>query len=154
MTRAGAVPLLGEAILGRPRRVLACAGLLLVVAAVVAGPVLGRLQPFSSDDPGSQSVAARHAIERATGHDPYYNLVALVRTPSGASSPAGRAAIAAVARILAADRGVAAVRGGAGATCPATDARPTSKGCCARSPPTRSSTRRAASNGACGGCPG
>ena len=112
MRRAGAVRLLGDATLGRPRRVLACAGLLLVVAAVVAGPVLGRLVPFSSDDPGSQSVAARHAIERATGRDPYYNLVALVRTPSGARSPAGRAAIAEVARVLAADPGVAAVSGG------------------------------------------
>ncbi len=116
MRRAGAIPLLGEAILGAPRRVLACAGVLLLLAAVLAGPVLGRLQPFSSDDPGSQSVAARRAIERASGLDPYYNLVALVRTPSGAESPAGRAAIAAVARVLAADPGVAAVRGGTGAT--------------------------------------
>ena len=116
MRRAGAVPLLGEAVLGRPRRVLACAGLLLVVAAVVAGPVLGRLSR------SAPTIRARRALRRATRSSG--RRAATPTTTSWRScaprrvlrSPAGRAAIAAVARVLAADRGVAAVRGGGGAT--------------------------------------
>jgi RND superfamily putative drug exporter len=99
------------ALLRAPRRSLAGFGVALVVAAVVAAPVVNELQPFSSDDPGSQSVAARRAIERATGIDPYFGLVALVPTPSGAASPAGLALQSRVQRLLAADPAVAQVSG-------------------------------------------
>ncbi len=67
------------------------------------------LQPFSSEDPGSQSVAARRAIERATGVDPYFNLIALVPAPEGLASLATRREVARVERALAAEQTVAAV---------------------------------------------
>src|ERR1700752_3431078 len=92
-----------------PRRTFACAAVLLLGAAVLASEVTHSLQPFSSEDPGSQSVAARQAVERATGTDPYFGLEALVRTPSGAASPASRTAVASAARTLAADPLVARV---------------------------------------------
>src|SRR5205807_5098331 len=87
-----------------PRRTLACAAVLLVAAAALASEVTHSLQPFSSDDPGSQSVAARSAIERATGIDPYFGLTALVRTPAGPASARSREAVANVARRIAAER--------------------------------------------------
>jgi uncharacterized membrane protein YdfJ with MMPL/SSD domain len=93
-----------------PRRTVVAAALVLVIAGVVAAPVTRALQPFSSEDPGSQSVAARRAIERATGIDPYFSLVALVPTPSGAASPASRRVIARVRAAMAADSEIAAVR--------------------------------------------
>jgi len=110
MAAKSAISGLRSAVLGAPRRVLVCVLLAVAAAAIVAAPVVGRLQPFSSDDPGSQSVAARGAIAHATGLDPYFNVVALVRTPSGAASAAGIAAVAAVAHALAADPGIGAVR--------------------------------------------
>jgi uncharacterized membrane protein YdfJ with MMPL/SSD domain len=93
-----------------PRRTLAIAATALAVAATVALPVTKSLQPFSSDDPGSQSVAARHAIERATGSDPYFGLTALVPAPAGAESSSSRALAARVSAALAADPLVAGVR--------------------------------------------
>jgi RND superfamily putative drug exporter len=86
-----------------PRRTLAVAALVLLCASVIALPVTKSLQPFSSDDPGSQSVAARHAIERATGVDPYFGLIALVPTPAGVASPASRALVARASAAIAAD---------------------------------------------------
>jgi|GEM_PF-1174064 len=86
-----------------PRRTLAGAAVLLLAAAALASEVTHSLQPFSSDDPGSQSVAARSAIERATGIDPYFGLTALVRTPAGPASASSREAVANVARQIATD---------------------------------------------------
>src|SRR5947209_756181 len=93
-----------------PRRALAGAAVLLLCAAVLATEVTHSLQPFSSEDPGSQSVAARRAIERATGVDPYFGLLALVRTPAGPANPVSRAAVANVARTIAAEPLTARVR--------------------------------------------
>jgi uncharacterized membrane protein YdfJ with MMPL/SSD domain len=93
-----------------PRRTLALAALVLVLAAVVGAPVTNSLQPFSSDDPGSQSVAARQAIEQATGVDPYFNLIALVPTPAGIGGSSARSEVAKVEDVLRSDPAVAGVR--------------------------------------------
>jgi RND superfamily putative drug exporter len=92
-----------------PRRTLALAAVALVLAGVVGAPVTSSLQPFSSEDPSSESVAARHAIEQATGIDPYFNLIALVFTPSGIASHSARTEIARVEGILRKDPTVATV---------------------------------------------
>jgi uncharacterized membrane protein YdfJ with MMPL/SSD domain len=92
-----------------PRRTLAAASLVLIAAAAIAAPVAGSLQPFSSEDAGSQSVAARRAIERATGVDPYFNLLALVPTPQGIRSGAARRAVARVESVMRGQRAVATV---------------------------------------------
>lgn len=93
-----------------PRRVLLLSAVALAVAAIVAAPVPGSLQPFSSEDPGSQSVAARRAIERATGTDPYFDLIAFVPAPGGIGSSASRSEVAAVERVLLSDPAVASTQ--------------------------------------------
>ena len=95
--------------IARPGRTLALLALAVALAAFVAVPVTSSLQPFSSEDPGSQSVAARDAIERATGVDPYFNLIALVPTPAGVDSAAARTLVAKVQAALAGDPVVGAV---------------------------------------------
>jgi len=65
LTRA--ISAMTSASLRSPRRTLVLAVLAVGLAAIVAAPVQSSLQPFSSDDPGSQSVAARRLLERATG---------------------------------------------------------------------------------------
>ncbi len=92
-----------------PGRTLTLAALMLIVAAIVAAPVESSLQPFSSDDPGSQSVAARRVLEQATGTDPYFNLTALVPTPAGLATPSTRAEVAKVERAIRADPVVSSV---------------------------------------------
>ena len=64
----------------RPRRVLAAAGVLFVIAAVVGLPVTGTLGSSSQDfeDPASQYERTNAAITAATGQSPYYNVVALL----------------------------------------------------------------------------
>jgi uncharacterized membrane protein YdfJ with MMPL/SSD domain len=95
----------------RPRRVLMAAFAAFVVAAVLGGPVAGLLESGNEfDDPGSSSVAARKAIERASGLDAGPGVIALVDTPRGASSAEGRDRVAAVRRVLAADPGIGSVR--------------------------------------------
>ncbi|HEV8152775.1 MAG TPA: MMPL family transporter, partial [Solirubrobacteraceae bacterium] len=68
----------------RARRILAGAVVFFFVAAAVGGPVAGQLTRTSRDfqDPGSESAAARDRIEAATGSEPGYGVVALVR-PGG-----------------------------------------------------------------------
>ncbi len=92
-----------------PRTTLVLAAIALIVAAIGAAPVEDSLQPFSSDDPGSQSVAARRVLEQATGTDPYFNLIALVPTPAGLASPAARAEVIEVERAIRADPVVSSV---------------------------------------------
>ncbi|HTW41697.1 MAG TPA: MMPL family transporter [Solirubrobacteraceae bacterium] len=93
-----------------PRRTLVAAAIVVLAAAILAAPVTGALQPFSSDDPGSQSVAARRALERATGTDPYFNLVALVPAPRKLAADATRKEVADVEGAMRVDPVVAAVR--------------------------------------------
>jgi uncharacterized membrane protein YdfJ with MMPL/SSD domain len=102
---------LAERGIRRPRRVLVGAFLAFVVAAVLGGPVAGLLDSGNGfDAPGSSSVAARQAIERASGLESGPGVIALVETPRGATSGEGRERVAAVRRVLAADPGVGAVR--------------------------------------------
>ena len=95
---------LAERGIRRPRRILIGAFVLFVVAAVLGGPVAGQLDSGSGfDDPGSSSVAARDAMQRASGLDPAPGLIAVVDRPD-------RAHVAQVARILEGVPGIAVVR--------------------------------------------
>jgi uncharacterized membrane protein YdfJ with MMPL/SSD domain len=66
----------------RPRRVLAVAGALFVIAAVLGLPVTGMLGSSAQDfeDPASQYERANAAIQAATGQNPYYNVAVLLRS--------------------------------------------------------------------------
>ena len=95
----------------RPRRTLIAALVVFLVAAVFGGPVAGQLDSAGGfEDPGSSSVAARQAIEAASGLDASPGLIAVVDTPQGASSAQARERIAQVARVAEDAPGVAVVR--------------------------------------------
>jgi uncharacterized membrane protein YdfJ with MMPL/SSD domain len=94
----------------RPRRVVVIALVLAVTAGSVGVPAAGSLKPFSSDDPDSESVAARRQLAEATGVDPYFGVIALVRTGQPVGAPATRARVELVARTLGRDPAVASVR--------------------------------------------
>ncbi len=66
----------------RPRRVLAAAGVLFVIAAVLGLPVTGMLGSSAQDfeDPASQYERTNAAIQTATGQNPYYNVAVLLRS--------------------------------------------------------------------------
>ena len=82
-----------------------------VVAAVLGGPVAGRLDSANGfEDPASSSVAAREAIQQASGLDAAPGVMAVVDTPGGAASAQGRERVAHVARVLGGIPGVAIVR--------------------------------------------
>jgi RND superfamily putative drug exporter len=94
----------------RPRRILIGALVTFVVAAVLGGPVAGQLDSANGfEDPGSSSVAAREAIQRASGVDATPGIIAVVDTPGGAAAAPARDRVAQVARVLAGVPGVAAV---------------------------------------------
>jgi uncharacterized membrane protein YdfJ with MMPL/SSD domain len=94
----------------RPRRVLALAAVFAIAAAVIGGPVAGLLDSEGDfEDASSESIVAREAIAHATGARVTPSVVALVRTPDGATGEACRARIAAVVRTMRADRDVARV---------------------------------------------
>ncbi len=94
----------------RPRRVLLLGLVFVMVAAAVGGPLPGLLKSGDDfDDPGSESAAARVAVERATGTGAWPDVIALVPTPTGADSVAGRRKVADLAAKLAAIAGVADV---------------------------------------------
>ncbi len=67
---------------GCPRRVLAGAGVLFVVAAVFGLPVTGMLGSSSQDfqDPASQYERTNDAIQAATRQNPYYNVAVLLQS--------------------------------------------------------------------------
>jgi RND superfamily putative drug exporter len=94
----------------RHRRAIALGALMLVaVAAVFALPVFGELGNENDfDDPRAEAVAAREAVNDATGAAASPSLIALVRLGADADSPRAQARIARVARVLR-DPGVAAV---------------------------------------------
>jgi RND superfamily putative drug exporter len=74
----------------RPKRVLAAAVLLAVIAIAASSSLADRLAPYSADDPKTDSVRANQLLEKA-GVNAGVDVVALVRTPDGATSPSGRA---------------------------------------------------------------
>jgi RND superfamily putative drug exporter len=94
-----------------PRRVLAAAAVFFVAAAVLGGSVAGHLQPYGADDPSSESVQLRRALEHATGIQTGAGIIALVSTPSGVRSPAAHQRVAQVTRMLRRDRDVGQVTG-------------------------------------------
>jgi putative drug exporter of the RND superfamily len=63
----------------RPALVVAGAAVLAVVALVFGANVAKHLGPFGFDDPATESVRAREAVERAAGYDPDLVLTAIVR---------------------------------------------------------------------------
>ena len=74
----------------RRRRVLAATVVLVAVAGVFGGPVVGLLDTDDDfEDPASEAVAAREAIVRATGESAVPDRVALVRLGAPVDSPAG-----------------------------------------------------------------
>ncbi|MFA4928691.1 MAG: MMPL family transporter [Patulibacter sp.] len=80
-----------------PRRMALCAFLLLLVAGLFGGPATQVLQSERAfDDAGSQSTAARVAIERATGGSAEPGVLALV--DAAPDSPAVASAVAALKR--------------------------------------------------------
>jgi uncharacterized membrane protein YdfJ with MMPL/SSD domain len=92
----------------RPRRVLALAGSLFVVAAVLGLPVAGMLGSSAKDfqDPASQYERTNAAISAATGENAFYNVAVTLRTPRDIeSTPAAQRAVATLAALLAAQRG-------------------------------------------------
>jgi uncharacterized membrane protein YdfJ with MMPL/SSD domain len=91
----------------QPRRILIGAFVVFIVAAVLGGPVAGQLDSANGfEDPGSSSVAAREAIQRASGLDPAPGIIAVVDTPRGAED---QPRVAQVARIAEHAPGVAIV---------------------------------------------
>ncbi len=81
----------------RPRRVLAAAAVLFVIAAALGVPVTGMLGSSVQDfeNPASQYERTNAAIQAATGQNPYYNVAALlqgghdVRTDTAARGAVG-----------------------------------------------------------------
>jgi uncharacterized membrane protein YdfJ with MMPL/SSD domain len=65
-----------------PRRVLAVAGVLFVIAAVLGLPLTGMLGSSAQDfeDPASQYERTNAAIQAATRQNPYYNVALLLRS--------------------------------------------------------------------------
>jgi RND superfamily putative drug exporter len=92
----------------RPKRVVAVAVLVSVIAAIAGSSVADRLDPYAADDPSTESVRADALLERA-GVGAGVDVVALVETPRGADSPAGRTRVHQVARELRADPDVGRV---------------------------------------------
>ncbi len=95
----------------RPKRVLLATLLFAVFAGVVGGSVAGGLKAGSDnfEDPASESVAARHTLERAAGMSSEPDALALVRPGALVRSGAGEAAVRRTAARLGADPGVARV---------------------------------------------
>jgi len=109
-TRTPTVPKLAQTVLRAPRLFLAAVVCLAAIAAVFGAGGLGKLSPFSADDPGSESVQTREAVGEATGVDPDFGLIALVSVPSGVSDRSAQARVRRVERVLIRERLVANVR--------------------------------------------
>jgi uncharacterized membrane protein YdfJ with MMPL/SSD domain len=84
---------LADRISRHPRRVLALVLALAVVAGVIGGPVPGKLvdSTTSFEDPASQSVQARHLLQRSTGKNAAPDVVLLIRAATPARVAAARA---------------------------------------------------------------
>jgi len=93
---------------GHPRRVLAIAGIVFLLAAALGGPVAGVLKGRSHDfhDPSDQTLRTEAAIQRATGQSPNYGLAALIPSAGDVrSDPRAQRLTASVAARLAAQKG-------------------------------------------------
>ena len=93
---------------GRPRRVLATAGTLFIVAAVVGLPVAGMLGSSIKDfeAPTSQYERTNAAITAATGQSPFYDVAVLLRVRRNiATDSAAQRAVARLAALLSTQHG-------------------------------------------------
>jgi uncharacterized membrane protein YdfJ with MMPL/SSD domain len=91
-----------------PRRVLAVAGSLFAVAAVLGLPVAGMLGSSAKDfqDPASQFERTNAAISAATGQNAFYNVALTLRAPRDVESdPGAQQAASTLAALLAAQHG-------------------------------------------------
>jgi putative drug exporter of the RND superfamily len=95
----------------RPKRVLLGTLLFAVLAGVIGGPVAGSMKAGSDnfEDPASESVAARHTLERAAGMSSEPDVIALVRPGAPVRSAPGEAKVRQEAARIGADPGVARV---------------------------------------------
>src|SRR5258708_377641 len=86
---------LADRISRRPRRVLALVLTFAVVAGVLGGPVPGKLvdSTTSFEDPSSQSVQARHLLQRSTGRDAAPDVVLVIRDAMASRIAAARAVL-------------------------------------------------------------
>jgi uncharacterized membrane protein YdfJ with MMPL/SSD domain len=94
--------------IARPRRVLAGAGVLFVIAAALGAPVTGMLGSSVQDfeDPASQYERTNAAIQAATGQSPYYNVAALLRSSSDVrTDTAAQGAVGTLAALLSGQHG-------------------------------------------------
>ena len=103
----------------RPRRVLMGAGALFAIAAVLGVPVTGMLGSSAQDfqDPASQYERTNAAIQAATGQNPYYNVVLLLRgSHEVRTDTAAQDAVGTLAALLARQHGFQRILdyGGAG----------------------------------------
>jgi uncharacterized membrane protein YdfJ with MMPL/SSD domain len=92
----------------RPRRVLALAGLLFVVAAALGLPVAGTLGSSAKDfqDPASQFEHTNAAISAATGQNAFYNVAVTLRASRDiAADPGAQRTASTLAALLAAQHG-------------------------------------------------
>jgi uncharacterized membrane protein YdfJ with MMPL/SSD domain len=100
---------LGRLINRAPWVVVGVAIVFAALAGVFGGPVAKSLQVGGFQDPSSQSSLAVDRLQVASGLRADGGLVALVKTPDGATSPAGMAEVAKVAGTISADPDVAQV---------------------------------------------
>ncbi|MDP8968879.1 MAG: MMPL family transporter, partial [Actinomycetota bacterium] len=91
-----------------PSRVVLAAIVLTLVAAVIGSSAVDRLAPYAAEDPQTESVRADALLARS-GVEAGVDVVALVRTPSGATSRSGRSRVERVARLLRADADIGRV---------------------------------------------
>jgi uncharacterized membrane protein YdfJ with MMPL/SSD domain len=92
----------------RPRRVLAGAGVLFVIAVALGTPVTGMLGSSVQDfeDPASQYERANAAIQAATKQNPYYNVAALLQSSRGVSTDtAAQGAVGTLVALLSGQHG-------------------------------------------------
>ncbi|HEV2057822.1 MAG TPA: MMPL family transporter [Solirubrobacteraceae bacterium] len=85
-----------------PRRVVLVAVVLTLIAGVLGSSAADRLAPYAAEDPQTESVRADALLARS-GVDGGVDVVALVKTPSGAASRSGRARVGQVAGLLRAE---------------------------------------------------
>jgi uncharacterized membrane protein YdfJ with MMPL/SSD domain len=105
---------LSDLVGGRPRRVLVVTLLVVFASVFFGGRVAGLLSDDNSnfEDPASESVVAREALQDAAGSSPEVAVVALVRTGVDIRTSRGaRAEVEGVADTIAADPAVAHVVG-------------------------------------------
>ncbi len=94
--------------IARPRRVLAVAGVLFVIAAALGTPVTGMLGSSARDfeDPTSQYERTNAAIQAATGQTPYYNVAVLLRSSRNVrTDTAARGAVGTLVALLSRQHG-------------------------------------------------